>query len=88
MITGKLTNVAAASVHFQGGFKHQTGLKMDIFGDKGTIVLSSPASIQFGEQDLWSKSYMTYASFYWFIVHSRIRRSRINVKVNSAPSKN
>ncbi|WP_336760223.1 Gfo/Idh/MocA family protein [Paenibacillus sp. USHLN196] len=52
MITGKLTNGAAASVHIQGGVKHQTGLTLEIFGDKGTIVLSAPASIQFGSHQL------------------------------------
>lgn len=52
MITGKLTNGAAASVHIQGGVKHQTGLTLEIFGDNGTIVLSAPASIQFGSHQL------------------------------------
>ncbi|URJ51876.1 hypothetical protein MF626_001328 [Paenibacillus polymyxa] len=52
LITGKLTNGAAASVHIQGGVKHQTGLTLEIFGDKGTIVLSAPASIQFGSHQL------------------------------------
>ncbi|MFF2499555.1 hypothetical protein [Peribacillus sp. NPDC058075] len=47
LITGKLTNGATASVHIQGGVKHQTGLTHEIFGDKGTIVLNAPASIQF-----------------------------------------
>ncbi|AOZ93059.1 Gfo/Idh/MocA family protein [Paenibacillus crassostreae] len=53
LISGKLTNGAAASVHIQGGVKHQTGLTLEIFGDKGTIVLSAPASIQFGSHQLW-----------------------------------
>ena len=52
LITGKLTNGAAASIHIQGGVKHQTGLTLEIFGDKGTIVLSAPASIQFGSHQL------------------------------------
>ncbi|WP_340017223.1 Gfo/Idh/MocA family oxidoreductase [Paenibacillus sp. FSL K6-1318] len=52
MITGKLTNGAAASVHIQGGVKHLTGQTLEIFGDKGTIVLSAPASIQFGSHQL------------------------------------
>ncbi|WP_186333607.1 Gfo/Idh/MocA family protein [Paenibacillus xylanexedens] len=52
LITGKLTSGAAASVHIQGGVKHQTGLTLEIFGDKGTIVLSAPASIQFGSHQL------------------------------------
>lgn len=33
LITGKLTNGAAASIHIQGGVKHQTGLILEIFGD-------------------------------------------------------
>ncbi|MNP33258.1 hypothetical protein D3C76_1264840 [compost metagenome] len=52
LITGKLTNGVAANVHIQGGVKHQTGLTLEIFGDKGTIVLSAPASIQFGSHQL------------------------------------
>ncbi len=52
MITGKLTNGAAANVHIQGGVKHQTGLTLEIFGDNGTIVLRAPASIQFGSHQL------------------------------------
>lgn len=52
LITGKLTNGAAASIHIQGGVKHQTGLTLEIFGDQGTIVLSAPASIQFGSHQL------------------------------------
>ncbi|QOS76730.1 Gfo/Idh/MocA family oxidoreductase [Paenibacillus sp. JNUCC31] len=52
LITGKLTSGAAASVHIQGGVKHQTGLTLEIFGDQGTIVLSAPASIQFGSHQL------------------------------------
>jgi predicted dehydrogenase len=52
LITGKLTNGAAASVHIQGGVKHQTGFTLEIFGDKGTIVLNAPASIQFGSYQL------------------------------------
>ncbi|MFB5676261.1 Gfo/Idh/MocA family protein [Paenibacillus terreus] len=52
LITGKLTSGAAASVHIQGGVKQQTGLTLEIFGDKGTIVLSAPASIQFGSLQL------------------------------------
>ncbi|WP_141501065.1 Gfo/Idh/MocA family protein [Paenibacillus luteus] len=52
MITGKLTSGAAAIVHIQGGVKHQKGLTIEIFGDKGTIVLSAPASIQFGSHQL------------------------------------
>lgn len=52
LITGKLMSGAAASVHIQGGVKHQTGLTLEIFGDKGTIVLSAPASIQFGSHQL------------------------------------
>lgn len=52
LITGRLTNGAAASVHIQGGVKHQTGLTLEIFGDKGTILLSAPASIQFGSHQL------------------------------------
>jgi predicted dehydrogenase len=52
LITGKLTNGTAASVHIQGGVKHQTGLTLEIFGDKGTIVLNAPASIQFGSHQL------------------------------------
>ncbi|MNO12519.1 1,5-anhydro-D-fructose reductase [compost metagenome] len=52
LITGKMTNGAAVSVHIQGGVKHQTGLTLEIFGDKGTIVLSAPASIQFGSHQL------------------------------------
>lgn len=52
MITGKLTNGAAGIVHIQGGVKHQTGLTLEIFGDNGTIVLSAPASIQFGSHQL------------------------------------
>ncbi|MDQ0208654.1 Gfo/Idh/MocA family protein [Alkalicoccobacillus murimartini] len=52
MITGKLTNGATASVHIQGGVKHQTGLTLEIFGDEGTITLNAPASIQFGFHQL------------------------------------
>lgn len=52
LITGKLTNGAAASVHIQGGVKRQTGLTLEIFGDKGTIILNAPASIQFGSHQL------------------------------------
>ncbi|WP_339314796.1 Gfo/Idh/MocA family oxidoreductase [Paenibacillus sp. FSL R10-2734] len=52
LITGKLTNGAAASIHIQGGVKHQTGLTLEIFGENGTIVLSAPASIQFGSHQL------------------------------------
>ncbi|WP_141501129.1 Gfo/Idh/MocA family protein [Paenibacillus luteus] len=52
LITGKLINGAAASVHIQGGVRHQTGLTLEIFGDKGTIVLNAPASIQFGSHQL------------------------------------
>lgn len=52
LIAGKLSSGAAASVHIQGGVKHQTGLMLEIFGDKGTIVLSAPASIQFGSHQL------------------------------------
>lgn len=52
MITGKLTNGAAANVHIQGGVKHQTGLILEIFGDNGTIVLRAPASIQLGSHQL------------------------------------
>lgn len=54
LISGKLTNDAAASIHIQGGVKHQTGLTLEIFGDKGTIVLTAPASIQFGHHKLQS----------------------------------
>lgn len=52
LIAGKLSNDATASVHIQGGVKHQTGLTLEIFGDKGTIVLNAPASIQFGSHQL------------------------------------
>lgn len=52
LISGKLTNDAAASIHIQGGVKHQTGLTLEIFGDEGTIVLTAPASIQFGYHKL------------------------------------
>jgi predicted dehydrogenase len=52
LITGKLTSGTAASVHIQGGVKHQTGLTLEIFGDEGTIVMSAPASIQFGSHQL------------------------------------
>ncbi|MFC9711580.1 Gfo/Idh/MocA family protein [Paenibacillus sp. NPDC056933] len=52
LIAGKLTSGAAASIHIQGGVKHQTGLTLEIFGDQGTIVLSAPASIQFGSHQL------------------------------------
>ncbi|MFC6232733.1 hypothetical protein ACFQI7_33695 [Paenibacillus allorhizosphaerae] len=46
------SNGAADSVHIQGGVRHQTGLTLEIFGDKGTIVLIAPASIQFGSHQL------------------------------------
>ncbi|RKD75966.1 putative dehydrogenase [Sinobaca qinghaiensis] len=52
LITGKLDNDAVANVHIQGGVKHQTGLTIEIFGDKGTIVLDAPATIQFGSHQL------------------------------------
>ncbi len=73
LITGKLTNGAAASVHIQGGVKQQTGLTLEIFGDKGTIVLSAPASIQFGSHQLRGAGAMDQelheltipASYYW-----------------------
>src|SRR5690625_2268815 len=52
LISGKLTNDATASIHIQGGVKHQTGLTLEIFGDAGTIVLTAPASIQFGYHKL------------------------------------
>ncbi|MHA6529883.1 Gfo/Idh/MocA family protein [Paenibacillus sp. BAC0078] len=52
LITGKLTSGAAASVHIQGGVKHQTGLTLEIYGDKGTIILNAPASVQFGSHRL------------------------------------
>jgi len=52
LISGKLTNDAAVSIHIQGGVKHQTGLTLEIFGDKGTIILTAPASIQFGSHQL------------------------------------
>lgn len=52
LVTGKLTSGAAASIHIQGGVRHQTGLTLEIFGDKGTIVLHAPATIQFGSYQL------------------------------------
>lgn len=52
LITGKLTNDAAASIHIQGGVKHQSGLTLEIFGDQGTIVFHAPSSIQFGSHQL------------------------------------
>ncbi|PAF04762.1 hypothetical protein CHH66_12790 [Shouchella clausii] len=52
MITGILTNGAAASVHIQGGVKHKTGLSLEIFGEEGTIILNAPASFQFGSHQL------------------------------------
>ncbi|SDO48209.1 Gfo/Idh/MocA family protein [Alkalicoccus daliensis] len=52
LITGKLENDAVANVHIQGGVKHQTGLTLEILGDKGTLVLEAPASIQFGSHEL------------------------------------
>ncbi|WP_226002174.1 Gfo/Idh/MocA family protein [Paenibacillus sp. BJ-4] len=52
LITGKLTNGVVASIHIQGGVKQQTGFTLEIFGDKGTIVLNAPASIQFGSHQL------------------------------------
>ncbi|WP_249871505.1 Gfo/Idh/MocA family protein [Oceanobacillus saliphilus] len=52
LITGKLTNDETASVHIQGGVKYQTGLTLEIFGEKETIVLNAPASIQMGSYKL------------------------------------
>lgn len=52
LVTGKLTNGAAASIHIQGGVKHQKGVTLEIFGDKGTIVLYAPKTIQFGAHEL------------------------------------
>lgn len=52
MILGTLVNDAVANVHIQGGVKHETGLTLEIFGDKGTIVLNAPASIQMGRHQL------------------------------------
>lgn len=48
VIAGTLTSGAVASVHIQGGIKHQSGVFIEIFGDNGTIVLTSPNSIQMG----------------------------------------
>ncbi|MFD1990478.1 Gfo/Idh/MocA family protein [Paenibacillus nicotianae] len=56
LVTGKLTNGAAASIHIQGGVKHQTGVTIEIFGDQGTIVLHAPMTIQFGSHDLLGAS--------------------------------
>lgn len=52
LVTGKLTNGAAASIHIQGGVKHQKGVTLEIFGDQGTIVLYAPKTIQFGAHEL------------------------------------
>lgn len=57
MVTGKLVNEAAATIHIQGGVNHQTGVTLEVFGDKGTIILNAPATIQFGtHQILGAKS--------------------------------
>ncbi|MDQ1234122.1 putative dehydrogenase [Paenibacillus sp. SORGH_AS306] len=52
LVTGKLKNGAAASIHIQGGVKHQKGVTLEIFGDQGTIVLYAPKTIQFGAHEL------------------------------------
>lgn len=52
LINGLLENGAAAQVHVQGGVKHGTGLTIEIFGDQGTLVLSAPATVQFGSHRL------------------------------------
>ncbi|CAM3542673.1 MULTISPECIES: Gfo/Idh/MocA family protein [Saccharibacillus] len=52
LINGLLESGAAAQVHVQGGVKHGTGLTIEIFGDQGTLVLSAPATIQFGSHRL------------------------------------
>jgi predicted dehydrogenase len=53
LIHGKLNSGAMASVHIQGGVKHQPGLYLEIFGDKGMIVLqNSKGSIQMGPYKL------------------------------------
>lgn len=52
LVTGKLTNGAAASIHIQGGVKHPKGVTLEIFGDQGSIVLTAPMTIQFGSHQL------------------------------------
>jgi predicted dehydrogenase len=52
LISGKLASGATASVHIQGGVKHQSGVYLEIYGDEGTIILSASNSnghIQFGQ---------------------------------------
>jgi predicted dehydrogenase len=53
LVNGILRNGAAASVHLQGGVTHQLGVVLEIFGDKGVLVLSvDGSSIQRGPYKL------------------------------------
>jgi predicted dehydrogenase len=48
LIIGTLESGATANVHIQGGIKHLAGTYIEIFGDEGTIVLTTPEQFQIG----------------------------------------
>ncbi|MEH7249238.1 Gfo/Idh/MocA family oxidoreductase [Neobacillus niacini] len=53
LVNGTLLNGATACIHFQGGVTHQLGVVLEIFGDKGGLVLSvDGSSIQRGPYKL------------------------------------
>lgn len=59
LATGKLMNGAIVNVHIQGGIQHQEGFVLEVFGDRGTLVLTSDnpqARIQYGPYNLLGAS--------------------------------
>ncbi|WP_240546316.1 Gfo/Idh/MocA family protein [Paenibacillus artemisiicola] len=53
LLHGKLAGGAMASIHIQGGVRHEIGLALDIFGDRGTLALrNAKGSIQMGPYQL------------------------------------
>ncbi|SDJ14053.1 Gfo/Idh/MocA family protein [Alteribacillus bidgolensis] len=52
LINGTLKSGATASIHVQGGVSYRTGVSLEIFGNKGVLVLSKEsthAQLQFGD---------------------------------------
>ena len=52
MVTGKLKGGIVANVHIQGGIHHRQGSWLEVYGEKGTLVLTSPSRIQRGPYQL------------------------------------
>ena len=57
LIAGTLKNNMVVNVHIQAGVHHNEGTRLEIYGEKGTLVLSSPIRIQRGPYTLMGATF-------------------------------